>query len=71
MHRLPTSYCESLPIFPDMLFAPWALAFDFFCDRDILAQGQAMKVLFIRMHFAHCSLKNTKKIIINNLHSKL
>ena len=35
-----------------MLFAPWALAFDFSSDLDISAQGQAMIVLFIRMHFA-------------------
>ena len=37
--------------FPDMLFAPWALAFDFSSDLDISAQGQAMIVLFIGMHF--------------------
>ena len=37
--------------FSDMVFAPWALAFDFASDLDISAQGQAMIVLFIRMHF--------------------
>ena len=34
-----------LPIFCDMLFAPWALAFCSFCDLDFLAQGQTMTVL--------------------------
>ena len=43
--------CESLPIFLVMLFAPWALDFDFSSDLDVSAQGQAMIVLFIKMHF--------------------
>ena len=55
-HQLPTSYLPVTVRIPahlfDMLFAPWALAFDFSSDLDISAQGQAMIVLFnfIRMH---------------------
>ena len=55
-----------------MLFAPSALAFDFSSDLDISAKFQAIKVLFIRMHFATIFSKvSTKEILIKNLHRKI
>ena len=73
MQLIILDLCGSLLThFSDMLFAPWSLAFDFFSsDLDILAQGQAMIVLFIRMHFTAIFLKSTKEILMKNLHRKI